>query len=208
VTDKVRAAAVYAHELREEPADLLAFSMQGELAEALSLEGIAAAGRGASYVPVTELSLLARGLWPEARLSWSLGPDGAWFTEGRRLLGGRGSARFWFDAQSRLSIEPRLYAALSDAGGNRVAFQTTLRFVHGRHGGTLFSVDFGTGRLPEAQPLPTWNEDEPNRWHLQGGVGVRHWLGPDYGLLAVGHGLNQVGNYFTAGGELGLFVEL
>jgi hypothetical protein len=206
VSPGAQVGVLWSRELREETADLLGVRMLAELSHSYALEGRVAAGFGAGFVPVTQLSALGHGVALERKLIYSVGFDGAWMRDRRWLTGGVANVGYWFEGSHYLGFSQRVAGASSHAGIRQLALESKLDGSHGVHGDQVYFWSASAGRLPWYSVDTTWRV-EAARWLAEGQLGARRWLGTNYGLVARALLGWQQDTYINVGARVGLFLE-
>ncbi len=207
INEHTRTSVFYEHELRERTGDLVGFSMLGYLSESAALEVSAAGANKTEFLPVTELQTWVRAQAPAANLLYGVGVDAAWLTGRRQLVLGLAQAQFWTGPVTRLGFEGRLGAAAAEGANSELAAIGRFELAQGDHGSALFVWDVAAGWLPDHVP-PFEFEAVGRRPTLESSVGLRYWLGEDYGFLSSLGAGGQIENYWRISADLGLFLEV
>jgi hypothetical protein len=112
-------------------------------------------------------------------------------------------------ASRSLSGEQRIHLGWlgSDSAAGRWLFRTTTTLFEGSPGKRTFQQRISIGERPQYVHGADLSE-LPNRLTYDFGVGLREWIGPNYGYILNWDYGGQYQTYTRAGFDFSVFVEL
>lgn len=204
--DGIYAAGLFRNEVRDVAGRYFSGMLVGRLRHDVHLITGVGFGNGADFFPLARLdgSLRVRTPW-RPWLMVDVGGMSAWFTQDRHQSNESAALLFWLGENI---IEARQYVFVTSVPGERKRVNPAyaLVWLHGAEG-----VRWLVARLMLASDTANVPgvpyAGAPSRYGIEGMVSYRHWLTPDYGLVATMQWYRQFDIYSRIGGDFAYFVH-